>query len=255
MHRCEIGLGGNQGDVVSTLRRSLELLTDAGVLLKSVSRFYRTKAVGDRAESDFINAAASIETDMAPIALMDRLQSIEMQLGRVREIRWGPRTLDLDLLFYGDEQIWTPRLIVPHPACWYRRFVLDPLCDIAPQRTHPARCVSVLELRRRLLGRPLSVAFAGVGSEARRRMIDRLRDDFASVRFAEWHEESRASSPSSMHEPALIFCLEGDNSYGNRGYDALPPVARLNVPSTPDDIEPFVRHVLQSALDEPLVCD
>jgi len=142
VHAC-IGLGGNVGDVAATLRDALAAL-DAlpGTRLLRASRFYRTPAWGVEAQPDFINAAAVVETTLAPRALLDALLAIERDHGRERAAdgsRWGPRTLDLDLLLHGDAVIDEPGLVVPHPQMHLRAFVLVPLAEVAPDAAVPGR--------------------------------------------------------------------------------------------------------------------
>lgn len=141
--RACIGLGGNIGDVATVLRTALAAL-DAlpGTRLLAASRFYRTPAWGVQAQPDFINAAALVETTLAPRALLDALLGIERDHGRERAAdgsRWGPRTLDLDLLLYGDAVIDAPGLVVPHPQLHVRAFVLVPLAEVAPDAVVPGR--------------------------------------------------------------------------------------------------------------------
>lgn len=141
--RACIGLGGNIGDVATVLRTALAAL-DAlpGTRLLAASRFYRTPAWGVEAQPDFINAAALVETTLAPRALLDALLGIERDHGRERAAdgsRWGPRTLDLDLLLYGDAVIDAPGLVVPHPQLHVRAFVLVPLAEVAPDAVVPGR--------------------------------------------------------------------------------------------------------------------
>ena len=141
--RACVGLGGNMGDVPAALRAALAAL-DAlpGSRLLRASRFYRTPAWGVEAQPDFINAAAVVDTTLAPRALLAALLDIERAHGRERAddgSRWGPRTLDLDLLLYGGEVIDAPGLVVPHPQLHVRAFVLVPLAEIAPDAEVPGR--------------------------------------------------------------------------------------------------------------------
>ncbi|MCX7420067.1 MAG: 2-amino-4-hydroxy-6-hydroxymethyldihydropteridine diphosphokinase [Planctomycetia bacterium] len=163
MTTCLISLGGNLGDValaIDDALRRLQRNPEIGVLQRS--SLFRTQPVGADAGSEFVNAAAELETSLTAHQLLGQLLAIETELGRVRTIHWGPRTLDLDLLFFGNAVINdSPRLIVPHPMCWYRRFVLDPLAEIAPHFVHPGKHVSVVELLRRLLVRPLPICLVG----------------------------------------------------------------------------------------------
>ena len=132
-----IALGGNIGDVRANFRGAIaEILARAGARLVARSADYRTPPWGDEAQPDFINACIRIETQLAPLALLDVLQAVEAAFGRNRLAgrRWGPRTLDLDLLAYDDLTLHDPRLELPHPRLFERAFVLVPLCDIAPNR-------------------------------------------------------------------------------------------------------------------------
>lgn len=141
--RACIGLGGNIGDVAATLRSALEALHALpDTRVARASRVYRTPAWGVEAQPDFLNSAALLETGLEPHALLDGLLRIEREHGRERAAdgaRWGPRTLDLDLLLYGDATIDAPGLSVPHPQMHARAFVLVPLAEIAPDAQVPGR--------------------------------------------------------------------------------------------------------------------
>jgi 2-amino-4-hydroxy-6-hydroxymethyldihydropteridine diphosphokinase len=136
-----IGLGSNLGDREVTLQRALELLAAApGVMLEAVSAFRETDPVGYLDQPRFVNAAARIETDLPPRALLGALLSIERELGRARDCpRFGPRTIDLDLLLYGDEVVDEPGLTVPHARLHERAFVLEPLLELDPELVVPGR--------------------------------------------------------------------------------------------------------------------
>ncbi|TDK28481.1 2-amino-4-hydroxy-6-hydroxymethyldihydropteridine diphosphokinase [Luteimonas aestuarii] len=132
-----IGLGGNLGDAaaaVASAARSLDGLPHTRLL--QVSRLYRTPAWGVTAQPDFINAVAAVETSLAPRALLDGLLALERDHGRTRAAdgsdRWGPRTLDLDILLYGDAVVDAPGLTIPHPRLSQRAFALLPLLEILP---------------------------------------------------------------------------------------------------------------------------
>lgn len=149
MTECHIGLGANLDDPVARLNealRWLEALDTTRIL--DVSPFYRTTPVGPQDQPDFINAVARLETSLAPLALLDALQACELRAGRVRSRHWGPRTLDLDLLLYGDLVLDEPRLLVPHPRIGERAFVLVPLHDVSPDLVLPGG-EHVAELRQR----------------------------------------------------------------------------------------------------------
>ncbi|MGY0505367.1 2-amino-4-hydroxy-6-hydroxymethyldihydropteridine diphosphokinase [Luteimonas sp. e5] len=138
--RAYVGLGGNVGDVPATLRAALAAL-DAlpGTRLAAVSGFYRSAPVGGIAQDDFVNAVAALDTTLPPTELLQALFAIERAHGRDRrrERRWGPRTLDLDLLLHGDAVIETDGLTLPHPRMAQRAFVLRPLAEIAPEACIP----------------------------------------------------------------------------------------------------------------------
>ena len=146
MTRAYVGLGANLGSREGTLRRALELLGDAdGVEVVAVSELRETDPVGVVDQPLFLNGAVEVDTTRTPRELLDLLLEIERSLGRVREERWGPRTVDLDLLVYGDEDVDEPGLRVPHPHLHERRFALEPLADLDPQLEVPGRgAVSVL---------------------------------------------------------------------------------------------------------------
>ena len=146
MTRAYVGLGANLGSREETLRRALELLGDAdGVEVVAVSELRETDPVGVVDQPLFLNGAVEVDTTRTPRELLDLLLEIERSLGRVREERWGPRTVDLDLLVYGDEDVDEPGLRVPHPHLHERRFVLEPLADLDPELEVSGRgAVSVL---------------------------------------------------------------------------------------------------------------
>ncbi|WP_421856831.1 2-amino-4-hydroxy-6-hydroxymethyldihydropteridine diphosphokinase [Marinomonas sp.] len=128
-----IGLGSNLENPVAQLDRAIDALKKHDDLKNlRVSSIYGSKPVGPQDQPDYINAVASFDTALLPIELLDLLQSIEQSQRRVRERHWGPRTLDLDLLLYGQQTIQLPRLTVPHPFMLERGFVIKPLSDLAP---------------------------------------------------------------------------------------------------------------------------
>ncbi len=146
MIRCYIGLGSNLSNPAAQLRSALESMAALPQSrLVDYSGFYASAAVGPGEQPDYVNAVARLETALAPEALLDGLQQIESRHGRERSIRWGARTLDLDILLYGDKSIDTARLTVPHPRMAERNFVLEPLAELAPELQFPdGRHLSVL---------------------------------------------------------------------------------------------------------------
>jgi 2-amino-4-hydroxy-6-hydroxymethyldihydropteridine diphosphokinase len=139
MIRAYVGLGANVGNRRDNLDRAVELLArDRGIRVVAVSTVRETDPVGYVDQPRFLNAVAALDTDLAPRKLLDRLLAVERALGRKRTgPRFGPRTIDLDLLVYGDETVDEPGLTVPHPRLAERRFVLEPLAELAPDLVLP----------------------------------------------------------------------------------------------------------------------
>ncbi|MBL7692736.1 MAG: 2-amino-4-hydroxy-6-hydroxymethyldihydropteridine diphosphokinase [Flavipsychrobacter sp.] len=146
MVRVFLGLGTNDGDREELLKAAMGEIGARCGRLVAVSAVYETAAWGLTDQPDFLNMVVELETPLAPTELLDVLQDIEADLQRVRVVRWGPRTMDLDLLFYGDEVIETERLTVPHPRIAERRFVLVPLVEIAADFVHPVNGKTIVEL-------------------------------------------------------------------------------------------------------------
>ncbi len=128
-----IGLGSNLGDRKSNLERALAYInhhTDIEII--KVSSFIETTPVGGPPQGNYLNAVAKLKTALSPEELLEFLQEVERKLGRTRTVRFGPRTIDLDILLYEDKRIDTPMLKIPHPRMWEREFVMRPLLEIAP---------------------------------------------------------------------------------------------------------------------------
>ena len=136
-----IGLGSNLGDRRAMIDGALERLRP-----RRVSTIVETEPWGVADQPRFLNAVAEIETDLEPAELLDRLLDVERGLGRVRREKWGPRTIDLDLLLYGDRQVASDTLSVPHPRLHERKFVLEGLAELCPDRTVPGLGRTVLQL-------------------------------------------------------------------------------------------------------------
>lgn len=140
MSLAYIALGANLGDPAATVNAAfaaLDQLPEGRLLAKSA--LYRTAPVGIADQPEFVNAAAQLDTMLAPEALLDALLGIEQTFGRIRAERNGPRTLDLDLLLYDELTLSTPRLTLPHPRLHLRAFVLQPLAELAPDLEIPGR--------------------------------------------------------------------------------------------------------------------
>jgi 2-amino-4-hydroxy-6-hydroxymethyldihydropteridine diphosphokinase len=153
-----IGLGGNLGDPIATLRDALDRIAALpGIELDGVSSAYESAPVGLTDQPAFINAAARLLTALSLREVLDGLLAVEQELGRVRTVRYGPRTCDLDILLAGDETVDRPGLSVPHPRLAERRFALEPLLELDPALSLPG-------------GPSLSVLLEGVGDQAVRRL-------------------------------------------------------------------------------------
>ena len=133
-----IALGSNLDNPGLQLQRAVdEIASTPGIQLMSCSKLYLSDPVGPAGQPDYCNAVVEIETSLEPLSLLDATQSIENNHGRVRTIHWGPRTLDLDILLYGNEVIMSERLTIPHYQMHVRNFVLCPLADINPELILP----------------------------------------------------------------------------------------------------------------------
>lgn len=136
MQIAYLGLGSNIGDKKKYLYDALQLLNrHEGIRITRVSSLYETEPWGYKEQDLFMNLVVEIETSLNPFELLEVCQLIESDLGRIREMKWGPRVIDVDILLYGKENIMTERLIVPHPYMTDRDFVMIPLAEINPQYT------------------------------------------------------------------------------------------------------------------------
>jgi 2-amino-4-hydroxy-6-hydroxymethyldihydropteridine diphosphokinase len=136
-----LSLGSNLGDRAQNLRAAIDGLSRAGVVVRRVSSVYETAPVDLLDQPMFHNLVVDAETALMPRQLLKLIARLERELGRQRTVAKGPRTIDIDILFYGSSVIDTPDLIVPHPRIAERRFVLEPLAEIAPDLVHPlTRC-------------------------------------------------------------------------------------------------------------------
>ena len=156
MARACVALGSNRGDGPANFEGALAALDEAhGVRVVSRSTWRRTAPVGGPpGQADFLNGVVVLETELEPLALLDLLQQVELGFGRERaaEVRWGPRTLDLDLLLYEDLVLDDPRLSLPHPRLEERAFVLEPLAELLPELCLPGSGLAVVEALGRLAG-------------------------------------------------------------------------------------------------------
>jgi len=139
MTRAYLALGSNLGDRLAQLQGAVDALAShAHVRVAAVSRVYETEPVGGPAQDDYLNAVVAVDTDLDPYELLRLAHELEAGAERVRAQRWGPRTLDVDILLYDDLELDDPALTLPHPRMWEREFVLAPLRDVAPAVVPPA---------------------------------------------------------------------------------------------------------------------
>ena len=148
LHIAYISVGSNMGDRLQNCRQGIKSLTSSGpIRLLAQSSVYMTEPVDYLEQDWFINIAIKLETDLDPLQLLDKIESIQRAAGRLQdEIRFGPRVLDLDIIFFDDRIIGSERLVVPHPRMHQRRFVLKPICDIDPTFMHPVLKKDMLTL-------------------------------------------------------------------------------------------------------------
>jgi len=132
-----IGLGSNLGNRLANIRKAIELMKQEGIEIVKESSIYETEPVGYKEQGWFLNSVVKARTQFSPEGLWKRLEKIEKVMGREREIKWGPRIIDLDILFYGNKVLNGKQLQIPHPELHKRRFVLLPLKEIAPELVHP----------------------------------------------------------------------------------------------------------------------
>jgi 2-amino-4-hydroxy-6-hydroxymethyldihydropteridine diphosphokinase len=163
MATCLIGLGSNLGDRAAILEVAASRLSQNPQIrvARRSGWIETTPAGGSEGQPPYLNGALALETSLEPLAILKGLQRIEAELGRRRDERWGPRTVDLDLLLYDDLVIETPTLTLPHPRMAWRRFVLEPAAQVAPAMVHPATGWTIGRLLEHLNSTPWYVAIAG----------------------------------------------------------------------------------------------
>lgn len=160
MEPVYLALGTNMGDRVALLRATLERLS-AVVEIDAVSSVYETEPVGFRDQPDFLNLVVAGRTALEPRALLEAILGIEAALGRVRSFRNAPRTVDIDILIFGDRIVAEPDLEIPHPRMRGRAFVLVPLAEVAPELVHPGTGERIAELAAALRGERVERRFPG----------------------------------------------------------------------------------------------
>ncbi|HRI80701.1 MAG TPA: 2-amino-4-hydroxy-6-hydroxymethyldihydropteridine diphosphokinase [Cyclobacteriaceae bacterium] len=144
--RAFLLLGSNLGDRPDFLEKGRTLIKKRIGKVVAISSIYQTAAWGNTKQAAFLNQVIGVETKLLPEALLKAAQEIELLQGRTQTEKWGPRTLDIDILFYGDQVIKTPDLIIPHPEIANRRFTLEPLMEVEPDLVHPVLSKSIRKL-------------------------------------------------------------------------------------------------------------
>ncbi|MGM7637398.1 2-amino-4-hydroxy-6-hydroxymethyldihydropteridine diphosphokinase [Bacillus sp. Hm123] len=153
-NKAYLSLGTNVGDRLANLQAALtSLRNDEYILIKQISSIYETDPVGYTEQASFLNMVVEIRTSLSAEELLDKCLSIEAQLGRIREIKWGPRTIDLDILLYNQDNIESEKLIVPHPRMRERAFVLIPLLEIDSTTCFPGTRMTLEELSTSIQGK------------------------------------------------------------------------------------------------------
>ncbi len=146
MERIYLLLGTNLGVLEDNLKRALEEMAKTGIQVVKKSKIYKTKPWGKEDQPDFLNMAVEIETRLSARELLAKIKSIEKKMQRERKERWGPRIIDIDILFYGNQMINKPELTIPHPYFFERPFAIIPMQDIAPDFIPPDYKKSIKEL-------------------------------------------------------------------------------------------------------------
>jgi len=148
MARVFVGLGSNEGDRLANLSCAVQRLGEiAGIGVLQMATIYETQPVGGPPQEDYLNTVVAIETALSPHELLTTLKALERRMGRTPSPeRWGPRVIDLDILLYDQQVIREPHLVIPHPRLPERRFVLEPLAQLAPDAVHPVLGKTIAEL-------------------------------------------------------------------------------------------------------------
>lgn len=221
---CLIGLGSNQGDRGAVLAAAIEKLAGhPRIELIAQSALCETAAIGGpKDQPRFLNGALKLETTLRPREMFEYMQRIETELGRRREERWGPRTIDLDLLLYDELTLDSPELTLPHPRMAWRRFVLEPAAEIAAEMIHPTTCWNVARLLEHINTTPPYIAITGGIAAGKSRLAERLAAELPARLIEErpdWKRlESFYADPSaSAWETEMEFLDHRVELLGEKG--------------------------------------
>ncbi|MCY2995205.1 MAG: 2-amino-4-hydroxy-6-hydroxymethyldihydropteridine diphosphokinase [Planctomycetota bacterium] len=204
MVTCLIALGSNLGDRCVVLTEAIrQLASHPDIHLLARSDWFRTQPVGGPAgQGEFVNAAVRVETSLAPESLWEVLHHLEQLMGRQRRERWAARRVDLDLLLYGDRVLQTPQLTIPHPRMAFRRFVLEPAAQVAPEMRHPLWGWTIQQLREHLDTAANYIALTGPAATGKTG-VARSVSEIRGIRLIADCPVGPAS-PSEISEPALL---------------------------------------------------
>jgi len=180
---CLVGIGANLGDRAASLAAAAKQIAELPAVteVRESRLFASPAAAGGTVQNEFLNAAIMCQTTLAPLQMLAALQRIETQLGRRRHDRWEARTIDLDLLLYDDVILSDPGLQLPHPRMAYRRFVLAPTAEIAPNVIHPLTGYTIRELLARLARQPRQIALTGASSRDVSILADRVLENSTAI--------------------------------------------------------------------------
>lgn len=153
MHKVFIAIGSNIGDRRKNIETALKKIEESGLNIIKKSSIIETEPYGYKDQDKFLNGVVLVETDLNPFELLELLLNIEKEMGRERKIKWGPRNIDLDIIFYDDLVIDTENLKIPHPDAHNRTFVMGPISEIAPDFVHPVLKKKVKEIYKELITR------------------------------------------------------------------------------------------------------
>ena len=151
MHTIYLGIGSNLGNREENCKKAILLMSEKGIVIKQQSSMYETEPWGVKDQPKFINMAVEAETDKTPEELLGVLKKVESEVGRTETAKWGPRVIDLDILFFNDLIHKTADMEIPHPLLHERDFVMKPLCEIAPGKKHPVTGKTIREIHGDLL--------------------------------------------------------------------------------------------------------
>ncbi|MEP3480812.1 MAG: 2-amino-4-hydroxy-6-hydroxymethyldihydropteridine diphosphokinase [Fuerstiella sp.] len=192
---CALAFGGNFARSEDDFQQAIADLASANTVCRSFANVIRSAPMGASSGSEFVNSAGVFETTLAPQELLATIHAIEAKLGRRRSIHWGPRPIDIDVLFYDQQIIDTAEIVIPHPCLWYRSFVLKPLQEICPEWIHPIFAEDVQTLENRASEQPLKIK------------IQDQQSSLPTLQIAQevWSTKLRAQGPDSPDNWAELF--------------------------------------------------